>query len=138
MTTPIASPSTTSEPPIEQRSYDEVNIIQISQSSNGRINGKGWKSQKAATRRSHIQAGVKTKSWESRMQKTATEAAIKRLHREMVEEKAAESARRRNISQERKKARAEKVRLEELAAKMSAKKAERLRKRAGRSKKVNG
>jgi hypothetical protein len=44
-------------------------------------------------RRSHMQAGVKAKSWESRMRKTATEAAVKKLHKEMVEEKAAEAAR---------------------------------------------
>ncbi|CAE6410808.1 hypothetical protein BN14_00681 [Rhizoctonia solani AG-1 IB] len=89
-------------------------------------------------RRSHMQAGVKAKSWEARMRKTAAEMAVKKLHREMVDEKAAEVTRRREASQERKKARAEKARLEELAAKMSAKKAERLRKKAGRSKKVNG
>ncbi|KAG8764477.1 hypothetical protein FRC12_008077 [Ceratobasidium sp. 428] len=89
-------------------------------------------------RRSHLQPGVKAKSWDDRMRKTATENAVKKLHRELVEEKAAEAARRRAVSQERKKARAEKARLEELAAKMSAKKAERLRRKAGRSKKVNG
>ncbi|KAG8734009.1 rRNA-processing protein cgr1 [Ceratobasidium sp. 423] len=117
---------------------EEAGFIPLAQTSNGRVNGKGWKPQKTATKRSHMQAGVKAKSWEARMRKTATEAAVKKLHREMVEEKAAEAARRREISQERKKARAEKARLEELAAKMSAKKAERLRRRAGRSKKVNG
>ncbi|KAG9100325.1 hypothetical protein FS749_015625 [Ceratobasidium sp. UAMH 11750] len=72
------------------------------------------------------------------MRKTTAANAVKKLHRELVEEKAAEAARRRAVSQERKKARVEKARLEELAAKMSAKKAERLRRRAGRSKKVNG
>ncbi|CAE6428816.1 unnamed protein product [Rhizoctonia solani] len=117
---------------------DETECVPIAQTSNGRVNGKGWKSQKTATKRSHIQAGVKAKSWEARMRKTAFEMAVKKLHKEMVEEKAAEATRRREISQERKRARAEKARLEELAAKMSAKKAERLRKKAGRSKKVNG
>ncbi|KAG9103219.1 rRNA-processing protein cgr1 [Ceratobasidium sp. 370] len=112
--------------------------VQLAPSGNGRVSGKGWKAQKAATRRSHLQPGVKAKSWEDRMRKTATENAVKKLHRELVEEKAAEAARRRAVSRERKKARAEKARLEELAAKMSAKKAERLRRRAGRSKKVNG
>ncbi|KAH7345285.1 Cgr1 family-domain-containing protein [Rhizoctonia solani] len=136
MTAPEAS--TSSVQPTEAVTHNEVDFISISQTSNGRVNGKGWKSQKTATKRSHIQAGVKAKSWEDRMRKTATEAAVKKLHREMVEEKAVDAQKRRDVSQERKKARAEKARLEELAAKMSAKKAERLRKRAGRSKKVNG
>ncbi|KAJ1311738.1 hypothetical protein OPQ81_010208 [Rhizoctonia solani] len=136
MTTPEVS--TSSEIGGSIGETDQVKLIPIDQTSNGRLNGKGWKSQKTATKRSHMQAGVKAKSWEARMRKTATEAAVKKLHKEMVEEKAAEAARRREVSQERKRARAEKARLEELAAKMSAKKAERLRKRAGRSKKVNG
>ncbi|CAE6419154.1 unnamed protein product [Rhizoctonia solani] len=136
MTTPEATSPT---PPTEAVNHaEEVDLLPLAQTSNGRVSGKGWKSQKTATKRSHMQAGVKAKSWEARMRKTATEAAVKKLHKEMVEEKAAEAARRREVSQERKRARAEKVRLEELAAKMSAKKAERLRKRAGRSKKVNG
>ncbi|KAG8747249.1 rRNA-processing protein cgr1 [Ceratobasidium sp. 414] len=112
--------------------------IQLAPSSNGRASGKGWKVRKVATRRSYLQPGVKAKSWEDRMRKTATENVVKKLHKELVEEKAGEAARRRAVSQERKKAGAEKARLEELAAKMSAKKAERLRRRAGRSKKVNG
>ncbi|KAF8609215.1 hypothetical protein BDV93DRAFT_518060 [Ceratobasidium sp. AG-I] len=116
----------------------EASVIQIANSSHGRVSGKGWKAQKTATRRSYLQEGVKSKSWEERMRKTATETAVKRLHKELIEEKAAEAARRRAVSQDRKKARAERARLEELAAKMSAKKAERLRRKAGRSKKVNG
>ncbi|CAE7073355.1 unnamed protein product [Rhizoctonia solani] len=136
MTTPKVS--TLSAPSADGVNAIEAEFIPLAQTSNGRVNGKGWKPPKAATKRSHMQAGVKAKSWEARMRKTATEAAVKKLHKEMVEEKAAEATRRREISQERKRARAEKVRLEELAAKMSAKKAERLRKRAGRSKKVNG
>ncbi|QRV76010.1 Cgr1 domain-containing protein [Ceratobasidium sp. AG-Ba] len=112
--------------------------IQTVSSSHGRVSGKGWKSQKVAKRRSYLQSNLKSKSWEERMRNKEQENAIKKLHKEMVEEKAAEAARRRAVSQERKKARAEKIRLEELAAKMSAKKAERLRRKAGRSKKVNG
>ncbi|CAE6431068.1 unnamed protein product [Rhizoctonia solani] len=135
----MTTPEATSPTPTEAVNHaEEVDFLPLAQTRNGKVSGKGWKSQKTATKRSHMQAGVKAKSWEARMRKTATEAAIKKLHKEMVEEKAAEAARRREISQERKRARAEKARLEELAAKMSAKKAERLRKRAGRSKKVNG
>ncbi|KDN42904.1 hypothetical protein RSAG8_06430, partial [Rhizoctonia solani AG-8 WAC10335] len=137
MTTPETP--TSSAPSTEAVNHtEEVDFVPIAQTINGRVNGKGWKSQKTATKRSHMQAGVKAKSWEARMRKTATEEAVKKLHKEMVEEKATEAARRREVSQERKRARVEKARLEELAAKMSAKKAERLRKRAGRNKKVNG
>ncbi|KAG8719243.1 rRNA-processing protein cgr1 [Ceratobasidium sp. 394] len=92
--------------------------VQLAPSSNGRVSGKGWKIQKAATKRSYLQPGVKAKSWEDRMRKTTAANAVKKLHRELVEEKAAEAARRRAVSQERKKARAEKARLEELATKV--------------------
>jgi hypothetical protein len=40
-----------------------------------------------------MQAGVKAKSWEDRMRKTATANAVKKLHRGLVDEKAAEAAR---------------------------------------------
>ncbi|KAF8680009.1 rRNA-processing protein cgrA [Rhizoctonia solani] len=138
MTTPVI-PMSPAQPVEAATHTEEADFVPLAQTSNGRASGKGWKSQKTATKRSHMQAGVRAKSWEARMRKTAAETAVKRLHKEMIEEKAAEAAsRRREVSQERKRVRAEKARLEELAAKMSAKKAERLRKRAGRSKKVNG
>lgn len=88
----------------------ETPVTQIAHSSHGRVSGKGWKAQKTATkyvsdyslalrltnvakRRSYLQRGVKAKSWEERMRKTATETAVKRLQKELIEEKAAEAAR---------------------------------------------
>jgi len=113
-------------------------VVQLASSSNGRVSGKSWKPAKTATKRSFMQVGVKAKSWESRMLQTTKELAVNKLQNEMKHEKDAELARRREISTERRKAKEEKERLEILAAKMSAKKAERMRRRAGRSKKVRG
>lgn len=91
------------------------------------------------------------------MEKTKREAAVKKLERELKEEKKADIIRRREITQERKKAAEERQRLEEDKAKvrmssvqsighfidrffhiqMGARKAARLRRKAGRTKKVN-
>jgi len=113
------------------------NPASLAASSAGRVSGKAWKQPKSATVRSHIQDGVKTKSWEERMQKTQKEKAIKKLQAELSEEKKAEKARRREITLERKKAAEERRRLEEDKAKMGARKAARLRRKAGRTKKIN-
>lgn len=46
-------PSIASDPetiPTEGSYAEEGNFIPIAQSSNGRVNGKGWKTQKAATK----------------------------------------------------------------------------------------
>ncbi|TDL28589.1 hypothetical protein BD410DRAFT_811677 [Rickenella mellea] len=107
-------------------------------SAAGRTSGKPWKAQKTATRRTFLPQGVKTKNWEDRMEKTKREAAVKKLQAEMKEEKQSELARRREVTMERKKALEEKKRLEEAKAKMGARKAARLRRKAGRSKKING
>lgn len=40
--------------------------------------------------RSHLQAALKTKNWEHRMQKTQKALSIKKLQRELTEEKQAE------------------------------------------------
>ncbi|KAJ7492756.1 hypothetical protein FB451DRAFT_1219488 [Mycena latifolia] len=110
----------------------------LAPSSSGRVSGKSWKTQKTATVRSHLQAGVKTKSWEDRVAQTKKAQAIKKLETELKDEKQADVARRREITQARKKAAEDRRRLEEDKAKMGARKAERLRRRAGRSKKING
>ncbi|KAJ7932540.1 hypothetical protein B0H13DRAFT_2227706 [Mycena leptocephala] len=85
--------------------------IPLQSSSNGRVSGKAWKLPKTATVRSHLQDGVKTKSWEERMEQTKRAQAIKKVELELKEEKQAD---------------------------MGARKAARLRRKAGRSKKING
>lgn len=89
-------------------------------------------------RRSHMPEGVKSKSWQERMEKTQKEKAIKKLQAELKEEKQAEITRsveplqkrtlfsyicstcrrRREITLERKKAAEERRRLEEDKAKV--------------------
>ncbi|CAL1695342.1 unnamed protein product [Somion occarium] len=114
----------------------DVTPIPLGASSGGRVSGKPWKSQKTATVRSFLPEGVKSK-WEERMEKTKKEKAIKALQTELKEEKQAEIKRRKEITLERKKAAEERRRLEEDKAKMGARKAARLRRRAGRTKKIN-
>ncbi|TFK87994.1 hypothetical protein K466DRAFT_585907 [Polyporus arcularius HHB13444] len=109
----------------------------LAQTSGGRVSGKTWKVHKAATVRSLLPEGLKTKKWEDRMEKTKKAQAIKKLEAELKEEKLAEAQRRKEITMERKKAAEERRRLEEDKAKMGARKAARLRRRAGRTKKIN-
>ncbi|KAG6862425.1 hypothetical protein C0995_011865 [Termitomyces sp. Mi166 len=133
----------------------DAQVVSLASSSNGRLSGKSWKTQKSATvyvlhyfskhlltfprpRRSRLPQGVKTKSWDDRMRKTQQALAIKKLEAELKEEKQVEIQRRRQITQERKKAAEERQRLEEDKAKMGARKAARLRRKAGRTKKING
>ncbi|KAJ3569427.1 hypothetical protein NP233_g5051 [Leucocoprinus birnbaumii] len=92
--------------------------IHLAQSANGRASGKPWKAQKSAAVRSHLPAGVKTKNWQDRMEKTKKEQAIKKLEQELKDEKQAELQRRREVALERKKAAEEKRRLEEAKAKV--------------------
>ncbi|KAF9244575.1 hypothetical protein BU15DRAFT_71543 [Melanogaster broomeanus] len=112
-------------------------VIELASSANGRVSGKAWKAAKSATVRSQSSVGHKTK-WQVRMEKTTREKAIKKLETELKEEKQAEKQRRRETTLERKKAAEERRRLEEDKAKMGARKAARLRRKAGRTKKING
>ncbi|KAJ7076573.1 hypothetical protein B0H15DRAFT_790404 [Mycena belliarum] len=112
--------------------------IPLAPSASGRVSGKSWKTDKTATRRSYLQDGVKTKSWEDRVAQTQKAQAIKKVEAELRADKQADITRRREITLARKKAADERRRLEEDKAKMGARKAERLRRRAGRSKKING
>ncbi|KZT05890.1 uncharacterized protein LAESUDRAFT_654762 [Laetiporus sulphureus 93-53] len=121
----------------EAQQRPDLPATSLASSSAGRVSGKAWKHRKSATVRSHIPDGVKTKSWEDRMQKTQKEKAVKQLQAELSEEKRAEKARRREITLERKKAAEERRRLEEEKAKMGARKAARLRRKAGRTKKIS-
>ncbi|THH33506.1 hypothetical protein EUX98_g628 [Antrodiella citrinella] len=109
--------------------------IPISSSSGGRVSGKSWKYQKTSTVRSNLPEGVKCK-FSVRMEKTKKEKAIKALQTELKEEKQAEITRRREITAERKIIVEEKLRLEEDKARMGAKKAARIARRAGRTKKI--
>ncbi|KAL7411420.1 Cgr1 family-domain-containing protein [Mrakia frigida] len=112
--------------------------LAVGQSAGGRVSGKFWKQPKTATRRSNLPAGVKTPSWDARVEKRKKEDAIKLLEKTLKDEKLAEEERKKTITKERKLRVEEKKRLEEMAARMSAKKLQRMKKRLGRSKKVNG
>ncbi|EJD55564.1 hypothetical protein AURDEDRAFT_49748 [Auricularia subglabra TFB-10046 SS5] len=134
--------------------------LTLAPSANGRVSGKAWKEPKTATvcvpgrapapaptpptqltrlcSRSHLPAGVKTRSWQERMDRTKRDQAAKKVAQELKDEAAQEKARRRAVTQERKKAAEEKARLELAKATMGARKAARLKKRMGRSKKVHG
>ncbi|KAL5535426.1 hypothetical protein ACEPAF_3520 [Sanghuangporus sanghuang] len=116
---------------------DSAQKLHLAPSAQGRESGKNWKAQKSATRRTHLLDGVKSKSWEERMEREKRAAAVKKLETELKEEKQAEIRRRREITLERKKAAEERQRLEEDKAKMGARKAARLRRKAGRTKKIN-
>jgi len=110
--------------------------IPIASSSNGRVSGKPWKHKKSATARSHLRPALKSKSFDDRMEKATKAQAIKKLQAELKEEKQAEIQRRREVTLERKKAAEERKRAEELKAQLGARKAARLRRKAGRSKKI--
>ena len=69
-------------------------------------------------RRSHLTAGLKSKSFADRMQKTQRAQAVKKLETELKDEKANELKRRREITLERKKAAEEKQRIEADKAKV--------------------
>ncbi|KAF7306794.1 rRNA-processing protein [Mycena indigotica] len=103
----------------------------------GRVSGRTWKPQQTATRRTHLQPGLK-QSWEDRIAQSTKLAAVKKLENELKEEKQAERTQRVEKIKARRKAAEERRRLEEDKAKMGARKAARLRRKAGRSKKVNG
>ncbi|KAJ7706320.1 hypothetical protein B0H17DRAFT_1036723 [Mycena rosella] len=68
------------------------NPVALAPSASGRVSGKNWKQQKTATVRSHLQDGVKTKSWEDRVAQTKKAHAIKKLQTELKDEKQAEKS----------------------------------------------
>ncbi|GAA6061927.1 hypothetical protein JCM10212_001495 [Sporobolomyces blumeae] len=105
-----------------------------------RVSGRWWKQDHKATTRA--QQGKKDgqkldKVWRAREEQRKKQEAVKRLEQEMKDEKLAEAERKRAATKERKDREAEKKRYEEMAARMSAKKLQRMKKRLGRSKKVN-
>ncbi|KAL1748554.1 hypothetical protein HDZ31DRAFT_60289 [Schizophyllum fasciatum] len=115
----------------------EAPAVDLASSSGGRVSGKAWKLQKTATVRSHLPEGVRTKKWEDRMEKDKKAQAIKKLQAELKEEQEAERKARIDRIKERRAKAEEKARIEMEKAKMGARKAARLRRRQGRTKKVN-
>ncbi|KAH8081925.1 hypothetical protein HD553DRAFT_274859 [Filobasidium floriforme] len=115
-----------------------TNVRTVAQSANGRTGGKGWKLQKTATKRSHLMPGVKAKSWDERMLKRTKLEALKKVERDMRDETKREEEATRQRLKERRERHAERKREEEMRARMSAKKLQRMKKRLGRTKKVNG
>ncbi|KAJ3816076.1 hypothetical protein F5876DRAFT_71557 [Lentinula aff. lateritia] len=89
--------------------------LELPSSSNGRVSGKSWKTARSATVRSRLSDGVKTKSWAARMEQTKRSLAIKKVEKELKDEKVAEVTR--EVTLERRRAAEEKHRLEEDKAK---------------------
>ncbi|KAF8832234.1 hypothetical protein HHX47_DHR1002049 [Lentinula edodes] len=69
------------------------NPLELPSSSNGRVSGKSWKTARSATVRSRLPDGVKTKSWAARMEQTKRSLAIKKVEKELKDEKVAEVTR---------------------------------------------
>ncbi|EJU01936.1 hypothetical protein DACRYDRAFT_116350 [Dacryopinax primogenitus] len=115
---------------------DTDTAIPLRASAGGRESGKLWKSTRAATRRTQMPKSLKSKSWEARVAERTQEEATRKIAKEMRDEKQAEADRKREVLRERRKVKEEKARLEAMAAKLSAKKLARMKKRAGRSKTV--
>lgn len=95
-----------------------------------------WKKPKGPTVRTQ-KSDKSALNWDKRQEARKKDDAVKKLEREMKEEKETEVERKRKITKERKEKAAEKARLEEMATRMSAKKLQRMKKRMGRTKKVN-
>ncbi|RUS24753.1 Cgr1 family-domain-containing protein [Jimgerdemannia flammicorona] len=100
------------------------------------IPGKSWKLAKAPTKRAQMPRTLR-KSWDQRLDERKKLEMVKTLQKEMKDEKKADKDvrfRKRQITLERQKIKEEKERLEQLAAKMSANKLKRLKKRQGNKK----
>ncbi|KAG8987851.1 hypothetical protein FRB90_003110 [Tulasnella sp. 427] len=109
----------------------------LGKGTSGRVSGKWWKEEKKPIKRTHLPPVLKSKSWEKQKEAMNREKAIRQLIREQREEREqAEKARKQAIV-DRRKAKEEKERLERMREKMSAKKLERLKKKLGRTKKIN-
>ncbi|KAJ9092218.1 hypothetical protein QFC20_007442 [Naganishia adeliensis] len=126
-TTTISTPEASTSAPRE-----------LAQSSAGRTSGKPWKLQKTATKRSHLMPGVKTASWEQRQARRLALENVKKLETQMKDERKAEEDAKVSAIKERRKRKEENKRLDEMKARMSAKKLQRMKKRLGRSKNKTG
>ncbi|WVR08229.1 rRNA-processing protein CGR1 [Kwoniella sp. DSM 27419] len=112
-------------------------VVSVAASKNGRTAGKAHKSEKTAKNRSYISESLKT-PFEKRREKDRQVEAMKTMEKELKDDKEAERQRKVTVIKERRERQAEKQRMEEMRAKMSAKKLQRMKKRQGRSKKING
>ncbi|KAJ9123200.1 hypothetical protein QFC22_001393 [Naganishia vaughanmartiniae] len=131
--TTVAQQATTSEIPATTSAPRE-----LAQTSQGRTSGKPWKLAKTATKRSHLMPGVKAASWDQRQARRAARENMKKLETQLRDEKKAEEDAKVQSIKERRLRKEENVRLEEMKAKMSAKKLQRMKKRLGRTKNKTG
>ncbi|KAF9200669.1 hypothetical protein BGZ49_009091 [Haplosporangium sp. Z 27] len=95
-----------------------------------RVSGKDWKLAKNPTRRSQMPRALK-QTYAERMAKTKQNNIARDLAKTMTQEKIDDKRRKREITEERRKIQEEKDRIASLAAKMSANKLKRLKKKAG-------
>ncbi|KAG8874022.1 hypothetical protein FRB97_006203 [Tulasnella sp. 331] len=139
--TPNAStsngPSTSSASASTSTPASTVQPIPLGKGTNGRVSGKFWKENRGATKRSHLSPAIKSKSFEQRKALQTKEMAIRKYIKDLKDDKEAKDAARKKSIADRKKAQAEKERLEKMKAKMGARRLDRLRRRQGRSKKIN-
>ncbi|GMK55741.1 hypothetical protein CspeluHIS016_0207970 [Cutaneotrichosporon spelunceum] len=112
-------------------------VLEVRASKLGRSHGKAWKAEKTATRRTIMAPGLRS-SFAKRIEQDRARKAVLAVEKEMKDEAKEEHERKVTAIRERRERKAEKERLEQVAAKMSAKKLQRLKKRQGRSKKING
>ncbi|WWC93005.1 uncharacterized protein L201_007969 [Kwoniella dendrophila CBS 6074] len=112
-------------------------VVSVAASKNGRTPGKAHKGDKTAVKRTYISNSIKT-PYEKRREQDKQKEAMKTFEKELKDDKQAEHDRKVAVIKERRERVAEKQRMEEMRAKMSAKKLQRMKKRQGRSKKING
>ncbi|WRT69499.1 uncharacterized protein IL334_006485 [Kwoniella shivajii] len=112
-------------------------LVSVAASRNGRTPGKAHKGEKTALKRSYISNAVKT-PYEKRREKDRQQESMKAVEKELKDDKQAEKDRKVTAIKERRERVAERQRMEEMRAKMSAKKLQRMKKRMGRTKKING
>nr|XP_018260458.1 rRNA-processing protein CGR1 [Kwoniella dejecticola CBS 10117]OBR82616.1 rRNA-processing protein CGR1 [Kwoniella dejecticola CBS 10117] len=101
--------------------------VSVAASRNGRTPGKAHKSEKTAVKRSYISNSVKT-PFEKRREQDKAKAAMKAVEQELKDDKQADHDRKVSIIKERRERAAEKQRMEDMRAKMSAKKLQRMKK----------
>ncbi|KAI8066443.1 hypothetical protein BC940DRAFT_302864 [Gongronella butleri] len=98
-----------------------------------RVSGKAWKVQKTATVRTQQPKALR-RSWEKRTQERQKLETVKALQKQLKDERQAEKDRKKEINNERRRIEEEKARQEALAAKMSKKRLERMRRKEKRKK----
>ncbi|KAG1053747.1 hypothetical protein G6F46_007649 [Rhizopus delemar] len=100
---------------------------------NKRVSGKIWKIQKKAAVRTQQPKQLR-RTWDERTKERERNNAMKALEKQLKQEKQDEIDRKKQANLERKRIKEEKERQEALAAKMSAKRLARLKKREARKK----